>query len=83
MPYITEAGPEALDEWYNMKRREINILCPSVVLPRRRLVTQRQLCQNIISVMLGIPSVTFELYAVSIIDIQYLRCRYLKEHIQI
>ncbi|VDI62651.1 gamma-tubulin complex component 6, partial [Mytilus galloprovincialis] len=62
-PYITEAGPEALDEWYNMKRREINILCPSVTLPPRRLVSQRELCQNIISVMLGIPSVTFELYA--------------------
>ena len=64
-PYLTEAGPQGLDEWYQMKRREINILCPSVSLPARRLVTEQSLCTDIINVMLGIPSVTFVFYNVS------------------
>lgn len=58
-PYITEAGLQALDEWYNMKRRELTILCPQIELPPRRLLTERKLCEDIINLLLGIPSVTF------------------------
>ncbi|XP_060071739.1 gamma-tubulin complex component 6-like [Ylistrum balloti] len=60
-PYLSEAGPTGLDMWYSMKLKELSILCPSVSPPTLRLMNQRDVVRDIINMMIGVPSATYQL----------------------
>ncbi|KAL5007399.1 hypothetical protein ScPMuIL_016205 [Solemya velum] len=60
-PYFSEAGPRVLDEWYNMLLKELILLCPSVCIPPRICISQRELVEDIINLLIGVPSYTFSI----------------------
>lgn len=61
---MTEAGDGALDQWYSLKRDKLRLICPSIDLPIRRLVTEQEFVADVINVLIGIPSYTFIYYKV-------------------
>ncbi|XP_033725469.1 gamma-tubulin complex component 6-like [Pecten maximus] len=60
-PYLSEAGPIGLDMWYSMKVKELSILCPSVSPPTLRVTRQKDIVRDVINMMIGVPSSTYQL----------------------
>ncbi|XP_021351064.1 gamma-tubulin complex component 6-like isoform X2 [Mizuhopecten yessoensis] len=61
LPYLSECGPTGLDMWNSMKMKELSIMCPSVPLPTLHVRSERNVVRDIINVMIGIPSTTYQL----------------------
>lgn len=58
-PYMTELGPRGVQEWCHMKRRELCVFSPDLQpLPIRRF-TPGQVTQDLLHLMIGIPSHLF------------------------
>lgn len=58
-PYMTELGPRGIQEWCHMKRRELCVFSPDLQpLPIRRF-TPGQVTQDLLHLMIGIPSHLF------------------------
>ncbi|KAL8594717.1 hypothetical protein ACOMHN_051663 [Nucella lapillus] len=58
-PYLTEAGPQALDELCRLRRHHEHLLDPSTSSPCLRQLSPAQLVKDIIYMLIGIPSRTF------------------------
>lgn len=58
-PYLTEAGPLALDELLFVRRQHERLLTPGTFLPVLRHLTPTQLYKDVIYLLTGITSHTF------------------------
>ncbi|XP_069123682.1 LOW QUALITY PROTEIN: gamma-tubulin complex component 6-like [Argopecten irradians] len=60
-PYLTEAGPTGVDMWYSMRLKELSILCPTLSIATLRPVRERDLVRDVINMMIGVPSATYQM----------------------
>nr|XP_022343594.1 gamma-tubulin complex component 6-like isoform X1 [Crassostrea virginica] len=58
-PYMTELGPRAIQEWCHAKRRELCVFSPDLQPPPIRRFTPGQVTQDLLHLMIGIPSHLF------------------------
>ncbi|KAK3580164.1 hypothetical protein CHS0354_030279 [Potamilus streckersoni] len=58
-PFLSEAGPRALDEWYSMKMHGMATMCPDVFIPPQILLSKDSLTENVLSLLIAVPSTTF------------------------
>lgn len=58
-PYMTELGPRGVQEWCHMKRRELCVFSPDLQPPPIRRFTPGQVTQDLLHLMIGIPSHLF------------------------
>uniref|UniRef100_A0A0L8GTH3 Gamma-tubulin complex component n=1 Tax=Octopus bimaculoides TaxID=37653 RepID=A0A0L8GTH3_OCTBM len=59
LPYLTEAGPEAVDKIFAVKLNEMSILCPSLQEASKVTVSVKQLVNDILQLLIGVPSHLF------------------------
>ena len=64
-PYMTELGPRAIQEWCHAKRRELCVFSPDLQPPPIRRFTPGQVTQDLLHLMIGIPSHLFIINKVS------------------
>ncbi|XP_070192962.1 gamma-tubulin complex component 6-like [Littorina saxatilis] len=57
--YLTEMGPQAVDELYHLRRHNEHLLDPGTWQPPVRQVSSAQLVKDIIYLLIGFPSCTF------------------------
>ncbi|XP_061177982.1 gamma-tubulin complex component 6-like [Saccostrea echinata] len=58
-PYMTELGQRGVQEWSNIKRRELCLFSPDLQPPPVRKFTPKQVTQDLLHLMIGIPSHLF------------------------
>ncbi|XP_055998432.1 gamma-tubulin complex component 6-like isoform X2 [Ostrea edulis] len=58
-PYMTELGSQCVQEWCQMKRRELCVFSPNLQPPPIKKFTPRQVTQDLLHLMIGIPSHLF------------------------
>ncbi|CAI9737860.1 gamma-tubulin complex component 6-like [Octopus vulgaris] len=59
LPYLTEAGPEAVDKIFAVKLNEMSILCPSLQEASKVTVSVKQLVNDILQLLVGVSSHLF------------------------
>lgn len=64
-PFSTEAGPQAVDELYRLLIGEAAMLIPNLDVPPRRIVHLTDILQDVLNLMIGLPSSSFEFDKVS------------------
>ena len=64
-PYLSEAGPRAVDELFTVKLNELSLLCPSLKKPCKVYLSVGQLVKDILHLLIGVPSYTFHLNRVN------------------
>ena len=68
--FLTESGAEAFDQLYSMRKKTLALLqCGAEVAVVTRQLTMKQLLQDLLYLLIGVPSHTFLLNTVSVIHI--------------
>lgn len=60
-PYLSEAGPRAVDELFTVKLNELSLLCPSLKKTCKIFLSVEQLVKDILHLLIAVPSQTFHL----------------------
>ena len=64
-PYLTEAGPQTVDELGHLRRHHEHLLDPGTCQLAVRQVSTAQLVKDVVYLLVGIPSRTFPFSQVS------------------
>ncbi|XP_033121398.1 gamma-tubulin complex component 6-like [Anneissia japonica] len=59
-PYLSEAGPDALDYLYHLRKYELTLVEPSIQVQNQVELTQSDLVKDGLNILLAIPSRTFQ-----------------------
>ncbi|XP_033116813.1 gamma-tubulin complex component 6-like [Anneissia japonica] len=59
-PYLSEAGPDAFDYLYHLRKYELTLVEPSIQVQNQVELTQSDLVKDGLNILLAIPSRTFQ-----------------------
>ena len=63
--FLSESGAEAFDRLCSLRMKTLSLLDPQLDMPVRQRVTMRQLVQDVLYLLIGVPSHSFLLDMVS------------------